>query len=479
MKTVLMIKFSSMKKYIILIALSLSLYTCGNQKKTSSSGLPNIVFIMADDMGYGDPGCYNSESLIPTPNIDKLASEGIMFTDAHSPSSVCTPSRYGLLTGRYCWRTRLKSGVIIGYDETPLITKGRNTLGSLLQQSGYETACIGKWHLGLNWETKNGYVIRDDEDKWQEASGIFRENEENIDFSKPVSGGPQELGFNYSFITAGCSTSDPPYVFIENSTPVSIPDKMPPQEYIGLPGFAPGLMASDWSEELVDTIFTSKGIKFIENHMKDNPEKPFFLYLALSSPHIPFLVPDFAKDISKEGPRGDLVYVADWCVGRINEIIEKYNLADNTLFIFTSDNGPRKGANGHRSAGKFKGYKGGIWEGGHRIPFIARWPGKIDAGLRSDAVISFTDMFATFADITGKTNLEGGEDSYDILTRLTGQIIDEDDENPRIFHSSRGIFAIRKGRWKYIEGKEDKENSLNVIAPENIDYQGYVVRFVC
>jgi len=459
-----------MKKIILPFFLILSFTACNTTDRDKQEQLPNIVLIMADDMGYGDAGCYNNESLIPTPNIDKLASEGILFTDAHTPAAVCTPTRYGLLTGRYCWRTRVKRGVILGYDETPLIEEGRHTLGSLLKESGYETACIGKWHLGLNWHTKNGYEFKDDENQWQGSKGVFRENEENIDFSKPVSGGPSDLGFDYSFITLGCSTSDPPYVFIENSYPITIPTEMPPDEYTGLPGFVRGLMDPDWSQEDVDPVFTGKAIDFVENHMRKSADKPFFLYLALSSPHIPFMVPEFAKGESEEGPRGDLVFVVDWSVGEINKVLDKYNIRDNTLFIFTSDNGPRKGANGHKSAGDLRGYKASIWEGGHRVPFIARWPRQIKAGLKSDAVISLTDMFSTFSGITGKQGISGGEDSYNVLERLKGEIIDIDDENPRIFHSSAGIFALREGKWKYIEGIENDRN--RVIKPDTSDYPG-------
>lgn len=459
-----------MIRLILLTSILIYACSCTINSKGEADKLPNIVLIMADDMGYGDAGCYNDQSLISTPNIDKLASEGILFTDAHSPAAVCTPSRYGLLTGRYCWRTRVKSGVILGYDETPLIEEERHTLGSLLKESGYETACIGKWHLGLNWQTKNGYEIKDDKNKGQEYEGVFRENEENIDFSKQVNGGPSDLGFDYSFITLGCSTSDPPYVFIENSYPIAIPTEMPPDEYTGLPGFVRGLMDPDWSEEMVDPIFTEKAVNFIENHMTNSSSEPFFLYLALSSPHIPFLVPDFANGKSEEGPRGDLVFVADWCLGEINRILEDYNISDNTLFIFTSDNGPRRGANGHKSAGDLKGYKANIWEGGHRVPFIARWPGQIKAGIKNDAVISLTDIFATLCEIKDTHGISGGEDSYNILKQLKGEIIDIDDENPRIFHSSTGIFALRKGKWKYIEGVENDRN--RVIRPDSSDFPG-------
>ncbi len=426
---------------------------CVNNSNPTDEKDPNIILILADDMGYGDASCYNYDSKIATPNIDKLASEGIRLTDAHTPSSVCTPTRYGLLTGRYCWRTRLKSGVILGYDESPLIEEGRTTLGSLMKQSGYRTACIGKWHVGLNWETKGDYVIRDDENKWADYSGVFKENEENIDFTKPVSGGPNDLGFDYSFITLGCSTSDNPYCFIEDQKTVGIPSEMLSEKWIGKPGVVTARMAPDWSMEDVDPIFTRKAIKFIENHMEENQDKPFFLYLALSSPHIPFLPPDFTKGKSDEGPRGDLVLLVDWSVGQIEKTLEKYDLKDNTLLIFSSDNGPRKGGNGHLSAGPLRGYKANIWEGGHRVPFIVRWPGKIEGGSLSNETISLTDMLASFADLTGQALGENaGEDSYNVLPLILNKSIEDNNEKPRIFHSAAGVFAIRKGKWKLIEG---------------------------
>ncbi len=441
-------------KLYSLFTIFLLMLACNNSKqsKDTTKELPNIVFIMADDMGYGDVGRYNPQSAIPTPNMDKLASEGIMFTDAHSPSSVCSPSRYGLLTGRYSWRTRLKKAVLLGYDETPLIDEDRTTLASLLKEKGYTSASIGKWHVGLNWQTKNGYELQDDLNESEDYSGIVRQNEENIDFTKPVSGGPLDLGFDYFFGTFGCSTSDPPYTFIENKHTVGIPSILIADSLDQLPGVVKGLMVPNWSEENVDLEFTQKATEFIDRTQKTNNKKPFFLYLALSSPHIPFLPPGFAKGKSKEGPRGDLVTVVDWSVGRIMETLEQYNLSKNTLVIVTSDNGPRKGANTHLSAGNFKGYKGSIWEGGHRVPFIARWPGHIKKGTTSKQIISLTDMFSTFSNLTG-TTAAGGEDSYNVLPAFFGQEVEESDKQIRIFHSYKGTFAIRMGKWKYIEGE--------------------------
>ncbi len=431
-------------KAVGLSATALALPGCkdiGSKKSGTLFGKkrPNIVFIMADDMGYGDVGCYNPESKIPTPNMDRLAKEGMRFTDAHSPSAVCTPTRYGILTGRYCWRSRLKKGVLLGYVP-PLIETSRMTVASLLKQHEYKTAYIGKWHLGLIWETKDG-------------SDPDLKNQQNIDFSKPIGGGPTELGFDYFFGTSGCSTSDPPYCFIENNRTVGIPNVMSTEELHKHPGFVPGLMTPDWSEEDVDPILTQKAIDFIDNHQKNTSNEPFFLYLSFSSPHIPFLTPDFIKGRSKEGPRGDLVALVDWCVGQVLDSLDRLGLKDNTLVVVTSDNGPRKGAKGHKSAGDYRGRKGQIWEGGHRVPFIARWPGKIKPDSTCDEVICLTDMLATFAAITG-TELpnNAGEDSYNILPALKSKQRSQSIRQATVFHSSAGVFAIRQGKWKLILG---------------------------
>jgi arylsulfatase A-like enzyme len=441
---------------LVLLSLSLELFVCSNaagQKPVRpTTKNPNIIFILADDMGYGDLGCYNPESKIPTPNMDKLASEGIKFLDAHSPAALCTPSRYGLLTGRYCWRTRLKKGVILGYDETPLIENSRTTIAKILREKGYGTACIGKWHLGMNWQTKNGYQIQNDSDKWVD-NPILTENETNIDFSKPVSGGPVELGFDYFFGSLGCTTSDPPYCFIENNHIPVIPSEQSPSKYLGLPGFVPGAWSKGFSLENVDVEFTNKAISYIESRIETKPKDPFFVYLALSSPHNPFLPPDFTSRKSAEGPRGDLVMVVDWSVGKIMECLKKQGIEENTLLIVTSDNGAVKGANGHLSEWKFRGYKSNIWEGGHRVPFIARWPGKIIPGTSSDEVISLTDMFASFSSLVSHpvTGFEG-EDSFNVLPAILGEKLKDNKNAARIFHSGGGIFAVRKGDWILIQG---------------------------
>jgi len=436
-----------------LVTFSVTLMVSCHSSQSEDASNPNIVLILADDMGYGDVTSYNPDSKIPTPNIDRLASQGIQFMNAHSPASLCTPSRYGLLTGRYCWRTRLKMWVILGYDEAPLIESDRPTLATLLKQKGYHTAAIGKWHLGMNWQTKDDYVIQDDLNDWQSDSSAYIENEIHIDFSKPVTGGPLELGFDYFFGTLGCSTSDPPYVYIENDHTVGIPTAMSPDSFLRLPGFAPGLMISGFSLENVDIDFTNKAIGFISDHVSDNRDEPFFIYLALSSPHNPFLPPDFAKGKSLEGPRGDLVTVVDWSLGQIMETLQKYRLEENTLVILTSDNGAMKGANGHKSQGNYRGYKASIWDGGHRVPFIVRWPGRIQSGSVSHEVISLSDMFATFsALVSADPFTKGGEDSYNVLPAFFGKSLENANETVRVFHSGGGFFAVQKGQWKLIEG---------------------------
>lgn len=439
---------------ILIISIILSTSSCSEERsKKKDSSLPNIVLILADDMGYGDVSCYNPESKIQTPNIDKLATEGLMFTDAHTSSSVCTPSRYGLLTGRYCWRTRLKSGVIIGYDEAPLIESGQKTIASLLKERGYETAAIGKWHVGMTWQTKDGYIMQDDHNKYQDYSGTVLENEKHVDFDKEIIGGPLDVGFDYFFGTQGCSTGDPPYCFIENRKTIGIPTIVTPEEFTKHPGVAPGLMVADWSEETVDVTFTEKAIGFIDKCQETSSKSPFFLYLALSSPHIPFLPPDFAKGKTEEGLRGDLVTVVDWSVGKIVEALLSHDILDNTLLILTSDNGPRRGANGHKSAGEFRGYKANIWEGGHRVPFIARWPDEIKAGTITGQLISMTDLLPTFDFLTqeGKENT-ASEDGFNVWSAFIGKEVDGSEDMIRVFHSVSGVFAIRKGSWKLIQG---------------------------
>ncbi|MBT3272963.1 MAG: arylsulfatase [Spirochaetales bacterium] len=400
---------------------------------------PNIVIVLADDTGYGDVSCYNPESLIDTPAIDKLASEGVRFTDAHSPCALCTPSRYGIITGRHYWRTPKMHALVMPY-EPPVIEPERPTLPGMLKNAGYGTACVGKWHLGFDYHARNrGYT----------------QIEKDMDFSRTLDGGPTELGFDYFFGTAGCSTSDPPYCFIENNKTESIPSMDSPEEFHGLPGFFPGVMADDWSETDVDKRHVEKAVEFIDNHIESKPEDPFFLYLAISAPHNPWLPPEYTEGVSREGPRGDMGVLVDWCVDQVYEALSARGILENTLLIFTSDNGPMKGQNGQKSSGNLRDYKNTAFEGGHRIPFIARWPGKIEPGTVRDETISLIDFYATFAELLGHTlDSSEAEDSYSVLDSLYGN--DEFQPRPVLIsdtggHSSKvGDFAVRVGDWKLI-----------------------------
>jgi len=413
--------------------------------KTGGSGMdrPNIVIILADDTGYGDVGCYNAGSKIPTPNIDGIAAEGMRFTDAHSPAALCTPTRYGLLTGRYYWRTPKKHSLVMPY-EPPVIEPGRVTLASMLGARGYATACVGKWHLGLRYPAKPG------------AGERYTQREADVDFTRPLDGGPIELGFDYFFGTAGCSTSDSPYCFIEQDRTVGIPSVPSTEDLHALPGFYPGLMAPDWSETEVDATFVDKSVAFIDEHLRKSPGGPFFLYHALSAPHIPWLAPEFLKGSSAAGPRGDMNVLVDWCVGRIGDALAERGILDDTLLIFTSDNGPQAGENGHSSAGPYRGLKNSAFEGGHREPFVARWPGKIAAGSVCDEPLCLTDMMATLADITGGPMPDGaGEDSFSMSRALLGSG-GCDPARPAMIADTGGYsakvadFAIRRGKWKLI-----------------------------
>ncbi len=417
---------------------------------------PHIVIIMADDMGFGDPGCYNPGSLIPTPHMDRISAEGTRFTDAHCPASMCTPTRYSLLTGRYPWRTRLKKGVLMPYWP-PLIEPSRLTVASLLRSRGYGTAYIGKWHLGLEWKTKDGSKA----EHYYSQDKVFQTDETlqwGIDFSQPVGGGPTRLGFDHFYGNAGCPSNDPPYVFIEDDRLVAVPTRMSREEWRGLPGFLPGPMADDWSEEDIDVILAGKAKEAIDRHLGRRPDNPFFLVVSSNSPHVPWLVPEFMKGKSEEGPRGDLVALFDWVVGEVDAHLKKRGIRDDTLLIVTSDNGGQKGANGHRSAMDFRGYKGDIWEGGHRVPFIVRWPGKVKPGAVSGELVSLGDMCATLADLVGAPLPDGAaEDSWSVLPALLGKSRGRPLHEALVFQAGSGGLAIRQGQWKYIASDREGE----------------------
>jgi arylsulfatase A len=435
----------------------------------TKQGSPNIVLILADDLGYGDPGCDNPDSRIPMPNVDGIAARGVRFTDAHSPSAVCTPTRYGLLSGRYCWRTWLKRGVIGGYTP-PLLEPDRMTLASLLKGRGWATGFYGKWHLGLGWTRMNGFTPT-----WKDAEKYFKGSWQdadpktglNVDFSKPVQGGPADHGFDEAFFSAACSTIDGPFAFIDKDRTVGIPDRQVAEFYDMTKGEegSPrrGWIAPGYKLEDVDLHFTRKAIEFMERSCKQTPDKPFFISLFLSAPQTPWLPPDLVKGKSADGPRGDLVLLADWCTGEIVRALNRLGVAEDTLLIFTSDNGPHPGTNGHKSAGPWRGLKSQIWEGGHRVPFVARWPKRIKPGIVSDEPICLVDLLATFAALTGAGLPEdAGPDSYDISPALFGRKGPNPIREGLVSHSENGTFAIRQGEWKLIL---DNKTSGGWMAP--------------
>ncbi len=391
---------------------------------------PNIIYILTDDLGYGDVSAYNIKSKITTPSIDALSKEGMLFTDAHSNSSVCTPTRYGILTGQYAWRTSLKNGVLWSYDK-PLITPDQLTIAQLLKNKGYQTACIGKWHLGLDWA--------------KQSNG-------EIDFTKPINGGPTQLGFDYFFgITA--SLDIPPYVYINGNTITAT--RIDTIKEQGGQGFwRAGPIGNDFKHQDVLDTFVSKSIQYIEKASQQ--KDPFFLYLALASPHTPILPSN--SHVGKTGTNayGDFVAMTDEKVGQILRFLKDKNLDKNTMIVFTSDNGCSPTANfkelrekGHDPSAGFRGTKADIYEGGHRIPFIVKWPRVVKTNSINNTTICLTDFMATCSDILGMPLQNNTtQDSYSLLPLLTSSKKTNYQRTSTIHHSIDGYFAIRKGDWK-------------------------------
>lgn len=380
---------------------------------------PNIVYILADDLGYGDVQCLNPQrGKIPTPHLDQLAAQGMVFTDAHSGSSVCTPTRYGILTGRYAWRTRLQSGVLDGYS-APLIAPERLTVPALLRQHGYDTACIGKWHLGM---------------ELSRATNELR-----------LTSGPTSRGFDY-FFGISASLDMPPYAFIENDRLTQAPVAL---QTTG----RKGPKAPDFEAVDVLPTLTRKAVAYIQDRAASS--KPFFLYLPLTSPHTPIVPTAEWKGRSGLNNYADFVMQTDASVGQVLAALTHAGRASNTLVIVTSDNGCSPAAHvgeleqqGHFPSAQLRGYKSDIWDGGHRIPFLVRWPGHIQPGSHSDQVVCLTDLMATCAEILGvKLPETAGEDSASLGAAFRGEKV----TSPRqavVHHSIRGAFAIRQANWK-------------------------------
>lgn len=389
---------------------------------------PNIVYILCDDLGYGDVHCLNPQrGKIPTPNCDKLATQGMVFTNGHSSSSVCTPSRYSILTGRYCWRTKLQYHVL-GGNAAPLISADRLTVPALLKQHGYATACIGKWHLGLSIPKAKDLT------------------------TKKIVGAPTSFGFD-SFFGISASLDTPPFAYIQDDQFVEAPTVT--KTFTRTGAAAPSFEAVDVLPKL-----TSKAVEMISQ-----AKSPFFLYLPMTSPHTPIVPSPEWRGKSEVGDYGDYVMQTDWAVGQIMDALDKAAVADNTILIFTSDNGfaPYVGMNhaggnmanyreiektGHFPSADRRGYKSDIWDGGHRIPLIVRWPGKVKAGSTCDQLVSLTDLMATCADILGaKLPDAAGVDSVSMLPALLGTT-DKPLREAVVYHSIHGNFSIQQGPWK-------------------------------
>jgi arylsulfatase A-like enzyme len=418
---------------------------------------PNIVVIYADDLGYGDVQCYNPDrGKIPTPHIDRLASQGMKFTDGHSSSGVCSPSRYTLLTGRYHWRSRLQTG-IVGLWEKPLIPSDRMTIGTLAKQHSYKTACIGKWHLGWDWG------ISTEQSKWMRAPGKSKQATATEDhrevwlevFSKPIDGGPMAVGFDEYFGTD--VPNWPPYCFIEQDRTVGIPTEfLPVRLFQKNQASNQGPALKDWTLEPILPALGDRVAQFIRREAKT--PRPFLVYMPLTSPHTPLSVNEPWKGNSGLNLYADFVMETDAIVGKVLDALEQCGVSNNTLVVFTSDNGcasyigvkelERKG---HFPSGPLRGYKSDVWEGGHRVPFIVRWPGVVKSGSENHQLVHQADLLATFADLLGLTlPPTAGEDSYSMIPLLRGD--DQPIRASAISCSIRGVPSIRDGNMKLIFG---------------------------
>ena len=421
---------------------------------------PNIVLILADDLGYGDLACYNPESKIPTPNLDRLAKQGMRFTDAHSPSTVCTPTRYSILTGRMAFRTGMKS-VFTGVGGPCLIEEERLTLGGMLQEEGYETALFGKWHVGMTFFDKEGEAIN--------VGGL--DGVKRIDYSRAIPDAPIHRGFDHFFGTVCCPTTDWLYAFVDGDRvpvpPTKLLDRGPLPDHPYSNDNREGLIAPDFDLEEVDLKFLDRSLNFLEKHAKDKPEKPFFLFHSMQAVHLPSFPAKAFQGKTGAGPHGDFIFEMDYVVGELMKALEKHGFAENTLVLFSSDNGPEvptvlamRRDHGHDGARPWRGVKRDNWEGGHRVPLIAKWPGKIAEGGVSDQTVCLTDVMATCAAITGyKLSNEAAEDSYDMLPVLLGKDGGKPVREFTLHQTISLAMGIRRGPWKYLDHRGSGGNN--------------------
>lgn len=417
-----------MKNVFLATAAMLSLLSCTEKQKQ-----PNIVFILADDMGYGDVSYFDNNSKLKTENLDRMAQEGVVFTDAHSSSSVSTPTRYGILTGRYNWRSTLKNNVLYGYDKA-LIPADRETMASMLRKNGYTTAGIGKWHLGWDWDNIDA-------------------GKDKVDFSKPVQNGPTTRGFDYFYGFCG-SLDMAPYVYIENDMPTSLPDRETVNEG-KYSWWRKGPTGADFVHEEVLPNLVDRACNYIKEKAK--ADQPYFLYLPLPAPHTPILPTEEFRGKSGIGEYGDFVLMVDAMVGKVLQAVKESGEDGNTIVVFTTDNGcsPAAGikemeAQGHRPNSIYRGHKADLFDGGHRIPCILRWP----EGTKPHEVrqtVCLTDFYATFAAINGYKLMDSeGEDSYNLLPAIVSETEIDPIREATVHHSINGQFTIRQGDWKLL-----------------------------
>lgn len=476
-------------------------YEKAHSQSGSSSERPNVVLIVADDLGYGDFSCYGATK-ISTPEIDSLASIGARYTDAYASCSLCSPSRYSILTGSYPWRAGWKDGVL-PYFARPMINEGRETIATLMKRAGYYTACVGKWHLGFDWALKNPALP--DPDKTVFNSWSVKA-QDAIDFSKPLGGGPLARGFDYYFGIAG-SLNMLPYVYISGNHVVEAPRDSAEAVH---PYDNYNLAAPDWDFKMVNRVLTGEAVQVIHQHFSRKSDQPLFLYFPTSAIHQSCL-PTFTRGKSRAGLRGDMVEEFDWSVRQIVEALRQTGQFANTLLIITSDNGPRPGdpvyeimtysnpnnknhvyyqpyfsayqpvlknpfgskgwqrgwyTYGHSASGPLRGYKADAWEGGLRVPLVAVWPGKIPAGSVRPDMVCNADFLATLSKLSGVPVRKGsGEDSYDFLGNLKDGKVPPRRKSAVLAAGGTGALIGRWQQWALIEGADSSWTGQQTYYP--------------
>ncbi|MCC5939220.1 MAG: arylsulfatase [Lunatimonas sp.] len=457
-----------LSKFFLLMVMVASIASCDKKPRERP---PNIVIIYADDMGYGDLHIQNPDSKIPTPHLDQLAREGMRFTDAHSSSGVCSPSRYALLTGTYHWRRQ--HGIVDSFGK-PFFNESDITLPQVLRDGGYRTACIGKWHLGWDWVFENPPSGKTNQ--WGREMSVY--HPEDINWDLPVRGGPVDRGFDYYF---GDGTINfPPYAWMENDRFLEAPTEVMYLDSVGFEvkegqwEFRPGPKVKGWNPYEVLPTLAEKAVEWIKGQDFD---EPFFLYFPLTSPHAPIIPNEEFDGKSQAGAYGDFVYQSDWIVGQVLHALRENGLDENTLVLFTSDNGPehyafpRAEAYGHFSMGELRGLKRDIWEGGHRVPFIVKWPGRIAPGEVSDKLVSQIDIMATLLDLAGIALPTGAApDSYHFLTELSVGARPLPQRTSLIHNTNEVRWAVREGDWLYITDSTGQHTNMPVSFFERRGY---------